>query len=265
MDRLSNVTPDACRFTQALVRLPGRSVVDGLRAIDRGAPCLAGVVAEHAAYVRALEAAGVSVEVLPALEAFADSLFVEDTALVFPEGAILLRPGAPSRAGECAHMEPVLRRRFSKVLALEEGHADGGDILTTSDSVMIGRSARTDAVGAAALVRLLATFGRRGVVVDTPPGVLHFKTDCALVDGGTVLATARLASSGVFKGMRVLVVPEGEEAAANALRINDRVFVGEGYPRTADLLTRAGLRVVTLPVQQIGLIDAGLSCMSLRW
>lgn len=259
------MTPDACRFTQALVRLPGRSVVDGLRAIDRGAPSLAGVVAEHAAYVRALEAAGVSVEVLPALEAFADSLFVEDTALVFPEGAILLRPGAPSRAGECAHMEPVLRRRFSKVLALEEGHADGGDILTTPDSVMIGRSARTDAVGAAALVRLLATLGRRGVVVDTPPGVLHFKTDCALVDGDTVLATARLASSGVFKGMRVLVVPEGEEAAANALRINDRVFVGEGYPRTADLLTRAGLRVVTLPVQQIGLIDAGLSCMSLRW
>lgn len=208
-----------------------------------------------------------SVEVLPALEAFADSLFVEDTALVFPEGAILLRPGAPSRAGEVLHMEPVLRRRFAQVLALAlaEGHADGGDILTTPDFVMIGRSARTDAVGAAALARLLATLGRRGVVVDTPPGVLHFKTDCALVDGDTVLATARLASSGVFRGMGVLVVPEGEEAAANALRINDCVFVGEGYPRTAELLTRAGLRVVTLPVQQIGLIDAGLSCMSLRW
>ena len=247
------------------MRQPARRVIDGLRAIDRGAPSFEGVVAEHTAYVAALEAAGVAVEVLPALEAFPDSLFVEDTALVFPEGAILLRPGAPSRAGEVAHMEPVLCRRFSQVLTLEEGHADGGDILTTPDRVMIGRSTRTDAVGAAALVRLLSTLRRRGVVVDTPPGVLHFKTDCALVDGDTVLATARLASAGVFKGMRVLVVPEGEEAAANALRINDRVFVGEGYPRTAGLLARAGLRVVTLPVQQIGLIDAGLSCMSLRW
>lgn len=265
MDCLSNAVPAACRFTQALVRLPARRVVDGLRAVDRGAPSFEGVVAEHAAYVAALEASGVAVEALPALEAFADALFVEDTALVFPEGAILLRPGAPSRAGEVAHMEPVLRRRFSQVLTLEEGHADGGDILTMPDCVMIGRSARTDAVGAGALVRLLAQLGRRGVVVDTPPGVLHFKTDCALVDGDMVLATARLASSGVFKGMRVLVVPEREEAAANALRINDRVFVGEGYPRTAELLTRAGLRVVTLPVREIGLIDAGLSCMSLRW
>jgi dimethylargininase len=265
MDHLSAALPAVCRFTQALVRLPARRVVDGLRAIDRGAPSFESVVAEHAAYVAALEAAGVAVEVLPALEAFADSLFVEDAALVFPEGAILLRPGAPSRAGEVAHMEPVLRRRFPQVLTLEEGHADGGDILTTPDAVMIGRSARTDAVGAAALVRLLAQLGRRGAVVDTPPGVLHFKTDCALVGGDTVLATARLASSGVFGGLRVLVVPAGEEAGANALRINDRVFVGEGYPRTVELLTREGLRVVTLPVREIGLVDAGLSCMSLRW
>jgi dimethylargininase len=254
-----------CRFTQALVRLPARRVVDGLRAIDRGAPSFEGVVAEHAAYVAALEGAGVCVEVLPPLQDFPDSIFVEDTALVFPEGAILLRPGAPSRAGEVAHMEPVLRRRFSRLLTLEQGHADGGDILTMPDCVMIGRSARTDARGAGALVQLLAQLGRRGVVVDTPPGVLHFKTDCALVDGDMVLATEQLASSGVFKGMRVLVVPEREEAAANALRINDRVFVGEGYPRTAELLACAGLRVVTLPVREIGLIDAGLSCMSLRW
>lgn len=260
-----SVSTEPCRFTQALVRLPACSVTAGLRAIDRGAPTFAGVAAEHAAYVAALEDAGVALEVLPALEAFPDSLFVEDTALVFPGGAILLRPGAPSRAGECAHMEPVLRRRFGQVLVLAEGHADGGDILTTPDCVMIGRSARTDATGAAALLRLLSQLGRRGVVVDTPPGVLHFKTDCALVDGDIVLATARLASSGVFEGMRVLVVPEGEEAAANALRINDRVFVGEGYPRTVGLLARQGLHVVTLPVREIGLIDAGLSCMSLRW
>ena len=260
-----SVPTDACRFTQALVRLPARRVVEGLRAVDRGAPRYDGVVAEQRAYVQALEAAGVAVEVLPALEAFPDSVFVEDTALVFPEGAILLRPGAPSRAGEVLHMEPVLRRRFGQVLALEEGHADGGDILTTPGCVMIGQSARTDAVGAAALVLRLAQLGRRGVVVDTPPGVLHFKTDCALVDGDMVLATARLACSGVFKGMRVLVVPAGEEGAANALRINDRVFVGEGYPRTAELLAQEGLRVVTLPVREIGLIDAGLSCMSLRW
>ena len=81
-------------FNRAIVRTPSRSVVDGLRAVDVGAPNHEGVLREHAAYVHALEALGVGVETLPALEAFPDSVFVEDTALVFTGAAILLRPGA---------------------------------------------------------------------------------------------------------------------------------------------------------------------------
>ncbi|MCC6787990.1 MAG: dimethylarginine dimethylaminohydrolase, partial [Hyphomonadaceae bacterium] len=91
-------------FNRAIVRTPSRSVVDGLRAVDVGAPNYEGVLREHAAYVHALEALGVSVETLPALEAFPDSVFVEDTALVFTGAAILLRPGAATRRGEAAEM-----------------------------------------------------------------------------------------------------------------------------------------------------------------
>ena len=96
--------------------------------------------------------------------------------------------------------------------------------------------------------------------------MLHFKTDCSLLDDETVLSTARLAHSGVFaKDLKPLLVPPGEEAAANALRVNDVVLVGSQYPRTIDLLSQAGFKVVPLPTSQIGKIDAGLSCMSLRW
>lgn len=252
-------------FNRALARAPSPSVVDGLRAVDVGAPDFDGVVREHAAYVRALEAAGVAVEVLPALSAYPDSIFVEDTALTFTGAAIVLRPGAPTRAGEAREILPVLERCFERVLRLSAGFVDGGDVLTTPRGVFIGQSARTTAEGARALIEALAEIGLRGVAVRTPRDVLHLKSDCSLLDDETVLTTARLAHAGVFDGFRIVTVPGGEEGAANAVRVNDRVLVSAGYPRTADLLARAGYHVVALQTREVAKIDAGLSCMSLRW
>ena len=143
--------------------------------------------------------------------------------------------------------------------------ADGGDILTTQDLVMIGLSARTDHAGAEALQSALAELGRKSEIVTTPPGVLHFKTDCSLLDEERILSTRRLAASGVFSNFRIITVPEGEEAAANALRINDVVLVGADHPRTIEMLQKEGFSVAALKTTEIGKIDAGLSCMSLRW
>ncbi|MFT4013510.1 MAG: arginine deiminase family protein [Paracoccus sp. (in: a-proteobacteria)] len=254
------------RFNSIIVREPARSVVNGLRAVDTGDPSLAGVLAEHAAYVQALRDAGCEVTVLPPLEEFPDSVFVEDPALVFTEGAILLRPGTQTRLRETAHIAPVLESMFDTVLTLPEGgYADGGDILTTPDKVMIGLSARTDRAGAEGLRDCLTRLGRPSEIVATPEGVLHFKTDCSLLGDDIVLATGRLAASGAFDGLSVLTTPEGEEAGANALRVNDVVLVGRQFPRTIDLLTGKGFDVVALDTAEIGKVDAGLSCMSLRW
>ena len=262
----SALPPNVYRFDSALVRAPARSVVRGLRADDRGDPSYDEVAREHAAYVAALRAAGVEVAVLPPLEAFPDSLFVEDPALVFAEGAILLRPGAAARAGEVAELAPALREKFDTVLELSApGFADGGDVLATPRAVMIGLSARTDRTGAEALLACLGELGHKGTIVETPAGVLHFKTDCALLDEDSVRVTARLARSGVFDGFRQVRVPDGEEAAANALRVNDVVLIAAGFPKTIDLLDGLGYRVVPVATAEIGRIDAGLSCMSLRW
>ena len=253
-------------FTDAIVRRPAKSVVSGLRAEDRGAPAYEGVIAEHDAYIAALRSAGVEVTVLPPLEAFPDSIFVEDPALVFTEGAIMMRPGAPSRLDEVREIAPVLRDMFDNVLELPiPGFAEGGDILTTPRSVMIGLSSRTDLDGAKGLQNCLAKLGRESRIVETPAGVLHFKTDCSLLDEEIVLSTQRLAASGVFEDFETVIIPGGEEAAANALRVNDVVFVGSDFPRTIEILAKRGYDVVPLATSQIGKIDAGLSCMSLRW
>ncbi|AEH83618.1 putative NG,NG-dimethylarginine dimethylaminohydrolase (dimethylargininase) protein (plasmid) [Sinorhizobium meliloti SM11] len=259
------MTRPAHQFNSIIVRSPSRSVVNGLRAADRGSPTYEGVKAEHDAYVEAMRDAGVKVTVLPALEAFPDSIFVEDPALVFTEGAVLLRPGAATRVKEVEEIAPTLRDMFETVLDLPQGYADGGDVLTTRESVMIGLSARTDTAGAAALQACLEKLGRKSEVVATPEGVLHFKTDCSLLDDETILSTDRLARSGVFGEFRQMIIPEGEEPAANALRVNDVVLVGSDFPRTIEMLDKAGYGVVPLKTTEIGKIDAGLSCMSLRW
>ncbi|KQX16197.1 dimethylarginine dimethylaminohydrolase [Ensifer sp. Root423] len=254
------------QFNNIIVRTPSKSVVNGLRADDRGNPTFEGVKAEHDAYIAAMKDAGVKVTVLPALEVFPDSIFVEDPALVFTEGAILLRPGAETRVKETPEIEPTLRAMFETVLDLPgTGFADGGDVLTTRESVMIGLSARTNKVGAEALQACLTKLGRKSEIVATPEGVLHFKTDCSLLDDETVLSTARLAKSGAFERFKQVIIPEGEEPAANALRVNDVVMVGSDFPRTIEMLDKLGYKVVPMKTTEIGKIDAGLSCMSLRW
>jgi dimethylargininase len=252
-------------FTDAIVRAPGESAVQGLCASGGPAPSLPELSAEHETYVKTLESLGLAVERLEPAGEYPDSMFVEDPALVFPEGAILLRPGATSRAGESGLLEPVLRRRFDRVLALDEGCADGGDVLVTPDLVLIGRSKRTDEAGARRLTELLAEIGRKARIVATPAGTLHLKSDCALIDQDTILATPALAASGAFEGFRVVTTPEGEEKGANLVRIGNTALLGLPWRRTADLILSRGVSVRLLPTFEIAKIDAGLSCMSLRW
>lgn len=253
-------------FTHALCRAPARSAVKGIRADGGPDPDFYGLVAEHEAYVATLRELGLSVELLEPLDDFPDALFTEDVALTFPEGAILLRPGAPSRAGEVAHIRAPLAARHKRLLEMTgPGFADGGDVLRLADRVVVGLSARTDRAGAGELAGLLADLGYRAEIAETPPGVLHFKTGCGLIDERTILAVPALADCPEFHGLEVALTPPGEEPAANILRVRDTVLVGDRWAATHALLASRGLEIRPLPTDQIAHIDAGLSCMSLRW
>jgi dimethylargininase len=252
-------------FDSALVRAPARSVIYGLSSQPGPRPLFEAIGREHAEYVRALEECGLSVETLPPLEDYPDSVFVEDPALVFGSAAIILRPGAQTRLGEVTGIEPVLSRRFDRVLRLQTGFADGGDMLLTPHGMLIGLSKRTNPAGATELRGLLEQLGINARIVNTPTDTLHLKSDCSLIGEDHILCTANLAASGLFDSYRKLIVPESEKRAANSLRVNDTVLVGEEFARTIDLLRRNSYTVKALPVSGIGKLDAGLSCMSLRW
>ena len=260
------MTHYSTHFTHAITRAPAASITAGLRAVDTGAPDLALMQAHHADYVAALRDTGAVVTTLQALEAYPDSVFVEDTALCLPEGAIIMRPGAPTRLGEAAEMAPVLAGLYGQVAWITgPGTIEGGDILVTGREVLVGRSARTDAAGIAEMAAIATGWGHRVREVFTPPGVLHFKTDCSLMDADCVLATKRLSASGCFDGYRIIDVADGEEAAANAIRFNDVVLFPAGFARTRDRVIAAGFDVVEIGNSECAKLDGGMSCLSLRF
>lgn len=254
------------RFTHAITRRPGSSITVGLRAVDTGAPDLSLMLAHHANYVAALKATGATIIELAPAEGYPDSVFVEDTALCLPEGAVVMRPGAPSRLGEAAEMAPHLRALYGQVLEIKgPGFIEGGDILVTEREILIGRSARTDAAGIAELTALVAPWGHTVREVFTPPGVLHFKTDCSLLDGTTILSTSRLAESGCFDSYRVIHTAPGEEAAANSIRFNGVVIMPAGFAGTRAAIEAAGFNVAEIGNSECAKLDGGMSCLSLRF
>lgn len=260
------MTNPSFEFSRAVTRRPAASIIVGLRAKDMGNPSLEGMLAAHENYIAALKSTGAEVIELDPLEDFPDAVFVEDTALCLPQGVILMRPGAPSRMGEVAHMAPVLRDCYDVVREIKgPGHIEGGDILVTGREILVGRSDRTNAAGVAELAEIVEAWGHSLREVFTPPGVLHFKTDCSLMDAETILSTKRLSASGCFEGYRVLDVVDGEEAAANAIRFNNLVLFPAGFPRTAEMLSKAGYEVVEIDNTDCAKLDGGMSCLSLRF
>jgi dimethylargininase len=255
------------RFSHAISRKPSPEVVAGLRAVDTGNPDFSLLQQHHNDYVAALRATGAEVLVLDALPAYPDSVFVEDTALCLPEGAVVMRPGAPSRLGEALEMAPHLSKFYRQIAQIEapDSYIEGGDILVTEREILVGRSARTNAAGIAELAAITKPWGHSLREVFTPPGVLHFKTDCSLLDAETVLSTKRLAASGCFEGYRVIEVAEGEEASANSIRFNDVVIAPAGFPRTRARLESAGYSVVEIGNSECAKLDGGMSCLSLRF
>ncbi len=260
------MTEHCYEFTSAISRLPAASIVRGLRAEDVGDPDYEQMLRDHAHYVATLKEAGARVTELSALQAFPDAVFVEDVALCLPEAAILMRPGAASRRGEVGEMESTLRDAYDEVLSIKgPGFIEGGDILTTAKEILVGRSERTDTAGVAELAAIVSNWGYRLREVSTPAGVLHFKTDCSLLDAETILSTKRLDASGCFENYRVIHTCDGEEAAANSIRFNQLVLMPAGFPATLERLQAAGYEVREINNSECAKLDGGMSCLSLRF
>lgn len=260
-------------FTHAIVRRPGRSLSEGITsAPELGKPIYEKALEQHDAYVAALSACGLEVTALPALEEFPDSCFVEDTAVVTRRGAIVDNPGAPSRNGEAAAMEPTLREFFSddRIAHIEApGTLEGGDVMMVGDRFYVGRSARTNAEGIRQFVHILEGWGLEGGAVPLKEA-LHLKTGVNYLGENpagerVLLVSGEFVENPAFDGYRRITVPPEEAYAANSLWVNGTVIVPAGYPRVLAAVQGAGFPALTVDTSEYRKVDGGLSCLSLRF
>jgi dimethylargininase len=256
------------QFTRAIVRPPAATFADGITSSGLGPPDLTLALEQHAAYCRTLERLGLSLTRLSADPEFPDSTFVEDAAIVTSQGAILTRPGAPSRRGEVKALGAALGvwfPQFDRITA--PGTVDGGDVCEAGSHFFIGVSRRTTPEGAAQLAAWLKPRGFTPSVIDIRglPSMLHLKTGLSWLGGRRLLAAGEIAGQDALRGWDVLEVLKGEEYAANCIRVNDTVLIAAGFPETASRLSGRSHDVLAIEMSEYRKMDGGLSCLSVRW
>lgn len=249
--------------TRAITRLPATTFADGITTADLGVPDYAAMLAQHAAYVRALADLGVAVTVLDPLPAFPDAHFVEDTAVIMPEVAVIARPGAAARRGEEEAMQPVLASLRPLACIEAPGTLDGGDVLQIGRHFLVGLSERTNAAGAAQFGRIVAVHGYTCATVPVAAG-LHLKSSVNAVGATTLLVAADWADRAELAGYQRIVVDSAETYACNTLLINDHLLMPAGFPATQARLAALGLPIVTVAMSEAQKMDGGLTCLSLR-
>ena len=218
--------------------------------------------AQHRAYEQALAALGCRVQSLPALPDCADSVFVEDTAVVLDEVAVITRPGAESRRSESAAMgaalEPYRELRYIE----DPGTLDGGDVLQIGDTLYVGLSARSSAAGIAQLRAAVVPFGYRVEAV-TLQGCLHLKTAATLAAPELLLLNPAWVDGLQFQGVESLSVDTREPHGANAVLLDGKVIYPASCPRTRERLERRGIGVTAVDMSETEKAEGGVTCCSL--
>jgi dimethylargininase len=218
--------------------------------------------AQHRAYEDALMACGCAVRRLPAGDDMPDAVFIEDTAVVLPEVAIICRPGAESRRGEVAAVSDALGALRPLAVIREPGTLDGGDVLFAGGFVFVGRSSRTNEAGIEQLSAAIAHHGYEVIVVPATR-CLHLKSAATALNDRTVLLNPDWVSRDCFDQFDCIEVDPSEPAAANVVSINGRLICADAYPRTRDRLAAGGFEIVTVDASELAKAEGALTCCSL--
>lgn len=223
---------------------------------------VAAAVRQHRRYEEALTSLGCRVQALPADPDLADSVFVEDVAIVLDEVAVITRPGAPTRRPEAGAVAQALVSYRPLVRVEPPGTLDGGDVLRIGRTLYVGLSGRTNQ---AAIDQLAAVLEPHHYQVRAVPvtGYLHLKSAVTAVGESTVLVDPRAVDARVFADTRSIEVDPGERGAANALRVGERVIYPASFPATRRRLESAGVEVEVVDVSELQKAEGAVTCCSL--
>ena len=217
---------------------------------------------QHAEYCRTLQKLGLSLTWIRGDNALPDSCFVEDTAVVFGEKAVICNMREKSRANEAAEVAKAMSELKETYHIKPPATIDGGDVLRVDDRVLVGISARTNLHAVHQLKKILENSGMKVVPVKVHK-VLHLKSACTYLGNGVVILSKGCFDTKVLQGLGKIFVPKGEEYAADCLAVNGTVLIAKGHAETRKLVEKEGFRVEELEISEFRKGDGALTCLSI--
>jgi len=252
-------------FKNVIVKRPCPSMVDGITSASLGKPNYELALKQHDNYIEALKKCGVEVTVMEADNAFPDSCFVEDTAVLTKNVAIISNPGAKSRNAEIIKMEEVIKKFYTNIERIKApGTLDGGDVMMVGDHFYIGKSDRTNDEGCRQFIEILERNGHTGEQVPLTE-VLHLKTGVNYLENNNMLVAGEFITNPTFSKFNHVVVEADESYGANCIWMNGTVIVPLGYPKVQKAVEALGYKVLVVDTSEYRKLDGGLSCLSLRF
>ena len=244
----------------ALIRQPSDRLAEGIVThVQRRPVDLALARRQHEAYRDTLAAAGWTVRVIEPAPEHPDSVFVEDTVVIFDGLAILTRPGPAERRGEIDGTEAVLRDLGLEVVRIvEPGTLDGGDVLQIGSTVYVGSGGRTNTDGIEQLGRHLGVRGGKVVPVQLT-GVLHLKSAVTALPDGTLVALPDRIDTSVLPAVHAV----DEEAGCHVVPLgDDQLLIAASAPSTAAWLSSIGWSPVVVDISEFEKLEAGVTCLT---
>jgi dimethylargininase len=251
------------RRTLAITHAPSPKMEHGQRThIGRTAIDFARTCRQHKEYCQMLRDCGADVQVLAVNREWPDSVFVEDTAIVLDEVAVLASMGMESRRGETAIIELELQKHRPIERIALPATMEGGDVLRVGRTLLVGVSSRTDRAGVQALEAIVLRHGYKVLRV-TVRGCLHLKTACTALPDETLLVNPGWLDVAALRGFECVTVPESEPWAANIALVGGAVCLAAEHKRTAEMIHQRGLDVRTVELSEFAKAEGGVTCLSL--
>jgi dimethylargininase len=236
------------RFIDCISSHPLKHTVDTIRARK-----------QHAKYCQTLYDLGLEVIRVPRDDDYPDSCFIEDNAVVYGKRALICRMAKEARRGEPPKVEAVLREYMSVKWAKEPATIEGGDVIHFNDRLISGVTQRTNYAGVTQMQDWLR------VKVDTivDPDIIHLKSYLTSLGKENVIVTSKYAEHSTLAGLKTLIVPKGEEYAADTLTIGNTVLIPQNHPKTYEKLVEEGYEVISLNVSEFEKCEGALTCLSI--
>jgi dimethylargininase len=246
----------------AITHVPSPHMARAIRSDANAVIDVARARRQHEGYCAMLARAGARVVTLDVNLEHPDCVFVEDTAVVLDEIAVVTSMGAPSRRAEPAGIEAALREHRPIARLEPPATLEGGDVLRVGRALLVGLTERTSVAGARALEAIVRPHGYTVEAIDVDR-CLHLKTACAVLPDGSLLANPAWIDPSRLGGRALVTVPAAEPRAANVLLVGDRVCLASAHPRTAALLRARGFDVDATDLDEFAKADGATTCLSL--